>query len=254
MKRNQLGIQLYTVRDYCKTAAELADSLTKLVKIGYRIVEPAGTGKMSIKEFRSICEDRGFTICSVHDDPNNVLNEPDKVADRAREFGCDLVAYAYPAGIDLSRGDSVRLFAQKLEKSAKRLKEQGIQLVYHNHAIEFSRVENKSVLELIYETAPSLGAELDICWVQAGGGSPVDWCNRMKGRFPIVHLKDYGHVLETGRSEPLEIGAGNLDFKAILQAATDAGCQWFVVEDDNCRPGIFESVGRSFGYLSALAR
>ncbi len=252
MKLNQLGIQLYTVRDYCQTPSELAASLKRLRTIGYTVVESAGTGKMSIKEFRSICEGEGFKICSAHEDPNSVLNEAAKVADRVREYGCNLVAYPYPSGIDLSQLTGVKQLAEKLERSAQFLKEQGIRLVYHNHGMEFAHVDGKPVLEVIYQNAPTLNGEIDTCWVQSGGGSPVDWCRRLAGRLPIVHLKDYGYVLEKRKSQELELGAGNLDFGTILATATAAGCDWFVVEDDQCRPEIFESVARSYAYIRQL--
>ena len=49
------------------------------------------------------------------------------------------------------------------------------------------------ILELILTNTDSkfLKAELDTFWVQKGGEDPVEWCRKMRGRLPLLHLKDY---------------------------------------------------------------
>jgi sugar phosphate isomerase/epimerase len=73
--------------------------------------------------------------------------------------------------------------------------------------------------------------------------------------MPLIHLKDYKVSLETlpdgkqdWRTVMTDIGQGNLDWDRILPAAEEAGCQWFIVEND--LPGdAFAALGASFDYL-----
>ncbi len=51
----------------------------------------------------------------------------------------------------------------------------------------------------------------------------------------------------------MEIGNGVLDWPAILSAADDAGCEWFIVEQDVCPGDPFDSIAQSYRYLRALA-
>ena len=66
--------------------------------------------------------------------------------------------------------------------------------MYHNHHMEFARTgEGREIYleRFLRDFAPEeLGFTLDTYWVQAGGGDPVQWLNRLAGRVPCVHLKD----------------------------------------------------------------
>jgi len=73
--------------------------------------------------------------------------------------------------------------------------------------------------------------EIDTYWVQFGGGDPVDYINRLKGRVPVLHLKDMAPGEERRFAE---IGEGILDWPAILAASEAAGTEWLCVEQDNC--------------------
>ena len=112
-------------------------------------------------------------------------------------------------------------------------------------------MENPSS-RLLYDSAPPnwLQAELDTYWVQYGGGDVVEWCEKMKGRMPVIHLKDY---MTDGENKPrmCEIGSGNLDFKRILAAAGTGGCQWFAVEQDECPGDPVDSLAQSYAYIAA---
>ncbi len=129
-------------------------------------------------------------------------------------------------------------------------------LSYHNHAHEFyaSQFQGKpnSLLEyhITRKSNPRfLQAELDTYWVQAGGGDPVAWCKKMKGRMPLLHIKDYS-VGPDGKPFFAEIGNGNLDWPAIFSAAEASGTEWFIVEQDVCPGDPFESLAMSFRFIN----
>jgi sugar phosphate isomerase/epimerase len=107
------------------------------------------------------------------------------------------------------------------------------------------------MLEIILEeTDPSLvKAQPDTYWIQYGGGDPVEWCRRLKGRLPQLHMKDY-RVAGEGSPTFAEIGNGNLNWAAIVGAAEDAGCEWYVVEQDRCDGDPFDSLRMSFEYIA----
>jgi sugar phosphate isomerase/epimerase len=130
------------------------------------------------------------------------------------------------------------------------LQEAGLTLSYHNHAHEFMPFRGTTLLEYIYaQTSPQyLQGEIDTYWVQFGGGDPVDWCLRLKGRLPLLHMKDYT-IQPDGKPTFASIGAGNLNWPAILGAAMAAGCEWFIVEQDTTPGDPFEAVKQSFEFI-----
>jgi len=94
---------------------------------------------------------------------------------------------------------------------------------------------------LLNETdSEAVGFELDLYWVQAGGGSPFDWVRKVAGRMQVIHLKDMAIVSRA----PVfaEVGEGNMDYDGIIEACHENGVEWYVVEQDVCRRDPFESL------------
>ena len=251
MKPNQVAAQLYTCRNSLTTSAGIAETLKRLRAVGYRAVQASGLAPIPARELRAILDGEGVVCCATHERGADILERPEKVAERLDELGCEVTAYPYPDGVDFGSSESVQKLAQGLNRSGKVLSDAGKILCYHNHNHEFRKLNGKTILETIYEaTSPgTLQAELDTYWVQYGGGDVVEWCEKMKGRMPIIHLKDYMTNGEN-RHQMCEIGSGNLNFKRIVAAAEMAGCRWFAVEQDECPGDPVDSLAQSFEYIA----
>ncbi len=235
MKKDRIAVQLYTVRDYCNDAHELAETLRRVRSLGFRAVELASSlGPLPPHDLARVLQDEGLACSSTHEDAEELLAEPASIVERLSVLGCASTVYPYPQGRDFASIDDVHRFCKALNRTAKILAKEGILFSYHNHNLELHRVGGKTVLEwILAETDPeALHLELDTYWVQAGGSDPVEWLARAKGRATVLHLKDYG-VDAKGRATFEEIGQGNLSWERIVPAAKRAGCKWWVVEQDS---------------------
>ena len=105
-------------------------------------------------------------------------------------------------------------------------------------------------MDAIYsDTKPqNLQGEIDTYWVQYGGGCPLAWCERLKGRLPLLHMKDY-QITDENQPRWCEVGNGNLDWKHIVAASDAAGCEWFIVEQDSCPGDPFDSLKASYEFI-----
>lgn len=252
MKIDQIALITFTIRDSIQTPEGFRDSMRKLAEIGYKAVQISGMPQdvMPAEEIAAVCAENGLTICATHEPSDRILEKPEKVVERLKALGTRYTAYPFPRDIDFSDPESRTTLIEKLDNAGAVLREAGLVLTYHNHANEFYRYEGKTALDHIYdETDPvNLQAEIDTYWVQLGGGCPTEWCQRLKGRLPLLHLKDVG-VREGNSPTMHEIGYGNLDFKSIVAAAEESGCEWFIVEQDLCPGDPFESAKMSFDYI-----
>ena len=123
-------------------------------------------------------------------------------------------------------------------------------MAYHNHAFEFTRGSNGRLgLETLYDsTAPDLvKSELDVAWVQIGGGDPAAWIERLKGRIPLIHLKDYNPDM-TPQWQPG--GEGVVDWNAVLAAAKNVGVEFGAIELDESPGDPVEAVRSSYRFFS----
>jgi len=252
MNPKQLGAQLYTARSLCTTPAETASVISALGKIGYATVEVAGICEIPAPELRKMTSDAGVTILSIHGSGEHVIDDPQRVADQAKEVGCEYVVTSNPWGLDFSKKEAFEELAKKLAKAGEVYRGAGITFCYHNHSREFIRYGGQTGLEiLINSIEPGLVAfELDTYWVQHGGCNPVTWCERLQGRLPILHCKDF-IISKDSTPTMTEVGNGNLEWPQILTAAERSGCKWFVVEQDTCPGNPLDSLRASYDYLSA---
>lgn len=188
--------------------------------------------------------------CATHEPGEKLLSEPQAVVGRLRVLECTITSYPWPGGVRFSTLEDVRAFAAQLNAAGGAFRKAGITFCYHNHHMEFQRVAGRTVLELLYEqTEPGhVQAELDTYWVQYGGGNPVDWCRRMKGRLAVLHMKDYA-ITADHQPAFAEVGTGNLDWPAIVAAADASGCRWFAIEQDVCPGDPFESLKKSYHFV-----
>jgi sugar phosphate isomerase/epimerase len=253
MKTEQIAIQLYTLRDFTETPAGFAATMKRVREIGFHAVELAGTAGLPPAEAAKIVRDADLQICSSHESPRMILENPQQVVDRLGEFGITHAAYPWPDGIDFSNIKQVEDLIAGLDSAGAVLRRAGMTLCYHNHALEYFRRDGRTVLEEIFaRTSPEhLQAELDIHWVQAGGGDPAEACCRLTGRLPLLHVKDFT-VTATGERQFAEVGHGNLNIPEILTTAQAAGCKWFIVEQDTCPTDPYECIARSLNYLQGL--
>lgn len=252
MKLSQIASQLYTLSDFCKTAPEVAATAQKVRAIGYEAVQISGVGPIPEAELVKIFQGEGLTICATHEPSDQVLNEPERVIERLHKLGCKLTAYPYPKDIDFASKAHIEALISKLDAAGANLRAAGLALGYHNHGIEFVKHESKPVLEHISDrTDPAnLVAELDTYWIHYGDGDVVEWTQRVAGRQPFIHLKDYGFT-PANTHQFCEIGAGTLPFDRIIAGAERGGCQWFIVEQDRCPGDPFDSIRQSFDHINS---
>ena len=249
MKLSQVAAQIYTVRDYLSDSSAFAESIQRLKVIGYPAVELIPS-KIGDKELATICRDAGVMIAAAHVPGKTLLEEPKAIVEKLQTLGTTLGAYAFPGGVDLSSADQVDRLADQLQNAAAVLAGYGLVLAYHNHAMEFSRLDGELVYEILSKRAPSLAFEFDTYWAQLGGVNPERWIQKLSSKLVSLHMKDYG--VPANHDDPpfmAEVGYGNLDFPALVSEAEKVGCQWFVVEQDFTPGNPFESLEKSFRYV-----
>ncbi len=133
--------------------------------------------------------------------------------------------------------------AALMNEAGRRFAEQGALLCYHNHGRELEA--DARWLEAFCQAAdPGLvGLALDVGWVQRAGVDPVAVIRRFAPRIRYVHLKD------VAGEEWRELGRGEVDLPAVLEALLALDLPWWVTEQDRSQQDAAESVAMSAAYL-----
>jgi sugar phosphate isomerase/epimerase len=251
MPNSVLAAQLYTLRDFTKTPADIATTFKKVREIGYQAVQCSALGPIPPADLRKILDDNGLFCCATHIGFERMRDDPDGVIAEHKTIGCPYTAVgSLPASYRNAEG--YVKFAKEASAVAKRLKASGLTWGYHNHSFELEKFGARTGLEILYaESDPQyFTAEIDTYWIAHGGGDPAQWIRSVKGRSPLVHFKDM--TIKDGKQIMAEVGEGNLNWPAILAACKEAGVIWYIVEQDTCQRDPFESLAISLRNLQKM--
>ena len=243
-----ISVQLYSVRDEMKR--DVAATLARVARIGFKEVEFAGYFDHSPAEIRGMLDANGLTAPSAHIPLNVLKSDPASVIAAARTIGHSYVVMPY---LDETARRSIadwHALAKTLNDIAGEMSRAGLRLAYHNHDFEFTPTDGMVPYEvLLAETDPKLVLlEMDLYWTTKAGQDPLTWFAKYPGRFPFVHVKDSRGAPQ---HEMAPVGEGTIDWKRIFAHRVDAGIAHYVVEHDNPADP-FASIASSYSYLSKL--
>lgn len=227
-----VALQLFSVRD--DFSREPIETLKKIKRMGYDGVEPAGLYGMSTDYFRGVCDAIGLKIPSTHLHTSTIeaMSDADLAAWSAA--GCRYITIPFVSEEELPGGDRFTRHLKSLKEVSKRVRAAGMELVYHNHAHEFQKVNGDCVLDTLFSVTSKeeLKAEIDVAWATMEGLDVPSYLTRYAGRLPLVHLKDYVER-KGGGYDFCPFGQGKVDAAGVLASAVSAGVEWLVVEQDS---------------------
>ena len=284
--RNDIGIQLYTLRD--AIAKDATATLAKVANAGYRQVEPYGFPDCD--PILEAADAAGLPVRSSHfaADPlirsdGDALDQFARIVEKANDRGLKHLVIPYIGGEHRKSLDDYRRMAESFNAAAEIAHKAGIQLAYHNHAFEFIAMNDSDATTSsesektgnepaqtintvrprhgydVFAKAfsPKMQFEVDVFWVQVAGVDPVKLIGDLSGRVSQLHLKDLSADVPVPTYEGVpkegfeELGDGVVNIEAIIEAAAPAGVAHCHVEQDHS-PHPIKSIRQSLKYLSAL--
>ena len=227
--------QTWPLRDIL--GKDFSGTLKMMAGQGYKLVEmcsppgyaDSGFGplvNMKISDMKGQITDAGLICPSCHFGFDELTDKLDDRIEFARQLGlsqmiCSSFGLPKTAGLQDYNGA-----ADKLNKAAEKIKAAGMQAGFHNHNMEFAKLDNV----LIYD---DLMARFDASLVKMQFQTAVitlgyrgsDYFKKYPGRFISSHLSDW-----TADKKEVPIGQGVIDWKEFFSAAKTGGIKNFFVE------------------------
>ena len=247
----QIGAQFYTVRNQCQTLEDFALTLRKVADIGYKNVQISGTCPYEAEWLKEQLAANDLRCVLTHIPVPRLVGETQQVIADHHVFGCEHIGLGWYAFNEDKPEESYANFMATYPRVAKEIRAGGRYFMYHNHDNEFKLAPGSKqiVLERLAQEIPVdvMGFTLDTFWIQAGGGDPAQWVEKLAGRVPVIHLKDYAY----GRRMAV-VGEGNINFDRVFEKAEKSGTKYMLVEQDDCNgEDPIECLRRSYEYLKA---
>lgn len=257
--KTRTALQTFTIRKHLKKRSHRDEAFRRLKRAGVTGIELARVKFTPdvIKHINELRLREDIEILSTQIKLDVILKDLDWTIEFHRLLGCTRTVVSVISFSYLKRGRSgLREYAALLNETGARLKEEGIQLLFHHHNFEFVPLRGEESRDgmavLLEELNPELvGLVLDTYWLQRSGHDPAAYIRRQKGRVKGVHLRDMalkGPVWNPGIRD-CELGAGNLDFRDIMEACEESGVEYAAIEQNSGDP--WGSLDISLGHLQA---
>lgn len=256
MKKAVQQFMLGTVMNNEKQAQQ---TLSAIKKAGYDAIELCGfmihpmgmvvriltqaagmpVGKGGNLDWHALVKESGLEVVGLHLDLGTLEKDISACAEEAKSFGTKYIVITGMYRFDYGSEAAVKELAQRLNKAGKALKEQGMELLYHNHNCELRRTESgKPAYEiLLEETDPEyVNFEFDSYWFAEGGADPLGWMQKLGNRMKLWHINDRGSRVRGAsmtpilKSDSMELGTGNMPLDALLEQAKKTGCEGVILE------------------------
>lgn len=252
--KKEISLQLYSLRG--DIGKDYAGTIRKVGEMGYTSVEAAGykDGKFynrTPQEFKQDLEDAGLTALSSHTTRNlsdkeletKDFSEPLKWWDECIEAhkAAGMKYIVCPSMKVPKTLSDLKTHCEFFNEVGRRCKANGMSFGYHNHAFEFTKIEEEVMYDyMIQNTDPKLVFfQMDVYWVVRGQQSPVEYFYKYPNRFELLHIKDHK---ELGQS-------GMVGFDAIFNNTDVSGAKYLIVEVEKYNFEPTESVKKSLDYL-----
>ncbi|MCD7978175.1 MAG: TIM barrel protein [Tannerellaceae bacterium] len=229
-------------------------ALRELAGMGYTDLEFGDTYGMELSYLKSLLKELKMNALLGPTSMGAMLDEKQLMKDirACQEIGKKYIVCYWPwvDGGQNKTADDWKQVAERLNKGGAICKKEGLQLLYHNHDMEFLPVDGQIPFDIMMEILdPSaVNIELDLYWITKGNQSAEEYIRKYPGRYPVFHVKDMDKTPERGFEC---IGEGCIDFPSIFRLNQTAGVRHFIVEHDE--PADPEACVRTAAaYLSRL--
>ena len=157
-----IGVQMSTIAPAKMPHFDAYESMGKLADIGYHCVEISQVPMTAenVAGFRKAIDELGLNVSSCTAStspmlpgmPGEFLCNPDdykKIVEDCRKLDCDMLRIGMLPMTCMGNYQKAVDFAKEANEYALKLKEDGIDLYYHNHHVEFVRYDGEFLLDII---------------------------------------------------------------------------------------------------------
>ena len=212
------------------------EALREIARLGYKDLEFGGDFGLGVPELKKLLKELrlnpliGATSMQAMEDTERLKKD----IEQCKLMGNQFIACYWPWTDDgkNKKLDDWKRVAEKLNKGGEICKNNGLQLLYHNHNIEFVPTEGQLPFDTLVPNLNKqfVNIEFDLYWITKGGQSAIEYIRKYPGRFPVYHIKD----MDRTEAQDFEcVGSGRIDFGEIFRLNQTAGVKHFIVEHDH---------------------
>ena len=275
------AIQQLMIGPLCKNYKNTLELLKKLKELGFDAIElnsymihktplfvriltklagmPCGKGGNF--DWNKLIKESGLEVSALHTDLDSLEKDTGKVIKEAKEFNTKYIVITGMYNYDYSSIQELDKLIKRLNDVGKKISEEGLMLLYHNHNVEFKRLSNGDLVfdYLVKNLNPEYcNFEFDTYWAIEAGVNVYSLTQKLGKRMKLHHINDRGfkkngpYITPILKSDSMELGTGTIDLETLIKNDLDNDVDYCVLEThknfiDNSR---MKSIEISIDYLN----
>ncbi len=253
------AVQQMMVGPLCKKYDDTLKILKDLKEIGYDAIElnsymihktpflvriltkAAGmpSGNASKLDWHKLINESGLEVVSLHIDLGSLERETEKIINEAKSFNTKYLVITGMYRFDYSNKNELENLVKRLNKVGKTVTESGLMLLYHNHNVEFKRLDDG---QLVYDyliqnlDEKYVNFELDTYWAAEVGVNVYSLSKTLGKRIKLHHINDRGckdkgpYMTPILKSDSMELGTGTMDLETLLKIDKENNVDYVILE------------------------
>ena len=259
---DHVGLQLYSLRAQFDKGVPAALDLVK----SYGVTEVEtwdGVKGVTVAQEAAELKARGLRAVSAHMGYAAMKKDVEAVIRDAKTLGVKFIIIpSLPHGKEGLTIEDAHRIAAEFNAFGAACKAAGLRFGNHPHGPEFrptGATNGETVFDVIArETKPELVSfEMDVFWAYQAGQDPVKLLEKYPDRWVALHVKDMRKGAPRGTftgsapaTDRVTLGAGEIDWPAILRVAQKNGVEHYLIEDETPTP--LQCIPETVKYLQAL--
>lgn len=245
-----IGIQLYCVRG--EFEKDVPGTIKKLAELGYQGVEFYGYGgtenvfqDWSAEKLRAVLDENKIRCCGIHLSVGALQGDALARTIKNNQILGNRFLIVAAATDYMESPEKIGQFAQLLNETAEKVREQRMRVGYHCHGFDFKKINDQTAWDLLFsQAAPNVVMQLDTGNCADGGGDPIAILKKFPNRAATFHVKSYP-------AAPLK--ADSAVWKEIIQLCKELHrTRWYIVEEGEAENQGFEIAKASIETLKKM--
>lgn len=237
------GIQMYLLRDKCKTKEQTLQTLKALADMGWDGIELFQGINIPAAEIRSAvgnCDILNPMLWSKNFEPKKIQ----KTCDWLKALGAKEAAYNV-LPVLLYNERNYRKFNAKYRKIAPVMAQNGLCFCHHNHKEDYAIKAGKAGIDILLDGVEPYCLEIDTYWALAAGRDVTALMEERREHLRYIHLKDK----KAGAKTFCPLGEGDVDNRTYVEKAVEMGLEYVIVDLDSSDCDVFEAAKKSLAWL-----
>lgn len=142
--------------------------------------------------------------------------------------------------------EGIKKDVEVFKKGIKLFKDNGVELLFHQHYQEFNKDNGETPFEYILREVPDLRIELDVGWLKYVDVNILDIINKYEDRIAIIHLKDLIDDFKNHEEKDIftAIGEGSIPLKEIVLKGDNLNSEYtkLIIDQDNSRDDMMKDL------------